>query len=168
MPRVPVQAAAQFPIRRQQDDPDRGSGKGMDDPCEFRLGRSGGAELLTRGKRPEPLTSCRLSASKQAGPVCPGFGSKTVRSVGTMGSVAYRERSAKHRASMAAGGTFSALRPRPGDAINSGTHMATSSWRGMTSSRPGSPAAGGKRYNAQQDDDRRLPPGGNPRRSRSR
>ena len=79
----------------------------------------------------------------------------------TMASGAIMERSADNRATMAAGGTAMALRQWPADAIVSGTTHSPGSWRRGTSLALRLAAAGGKRNNAQQNADRRLPPGGN-------
>ena len=85
-----------------------------------------------------------------------------------MASGAIMERSAGYRAGSAAGGTAMASRQRPADANMSGMQRLTGSERRI-SPLPGSLAAsGGKRNNAQQDANRRLPPGGNTGRRCSR
>lgn len=90
----------------------------------------------------------------------PGLGSKGSARQG-MASV-IMERSARHRAGSAAGGTAIALRqvhvqPRA-DAISG---IPSGARRRNFSPSLRSAAAGGKRYNAQQDAYRCLPPGGN-------
>lgn len=85
----------------------------------------------------------------------------------TMASSAIMERSAANRAIMAAGGTAMALRLRPADIQLPGTHVHPQRRALPRKLRPMT-AAGGKRNNAQQNADRRLPPGGNTRCRRSR
>jgi len=86
----------------------------------------------------------------------------------TMASSAIMERSASNRAIMAAGGTAMALSRRPADVQLSGTHNLPATQRRALPRKLQLAAAGGKRNNAQQDADRRLPPGGNTRCRRSR
>jgi len=90
----------------------------------------------------------------------PGLWFKKVLLV-TMASSAIMERSAANRAIMAAGGTAMALRQRPADIQLPGTHVHPHSQRRALPRKLRLTAAGGKRNNAQQDADRRLPPGGN-------
>jgi hypothetical protein len=97
----------------------------------------------------------------------PGLWFKKVLLV-TMASSAIMERSASNRAIMAAGGTAMALRQRPADIQLPGTHVHPHSQRRALPRKLRLTAAGGKRNNAQQDADRRLPPGGNTRCRRSR
>ncbi|CCV13462.1 hypothetical protein MESS4_560072 [Mesorhizobium sp. STM 4661] len=78
----------------------------------------------------------------------------------TMASSAIMERSAANRAIVAAGGTAMALKRRPADVQMSGTH-AHPQRRASPRKLQAMTAAGGKRNNAQQNADRRLPPGGN-------
>jgi hypothetical protein len=85
----------------------------------------------------------------------------------TMASSAIMERSASNRAIMAAGGTAMALKRRPADIQTSGTHTPDTQQQALPR-KLRLTAAGGKRNNAQQNADRRLPPGGNTRCRRSR
>lgn len=78
----------------------------------------------------------------------------------TMASSAIMERSAANRAIVAAGGTVMALKRRPADVQMSGTHVHPQR-RALPRKLQSMTAAGGKRNNAQQNADRRLPPGGN-------
>ena len=78
----------------------------------------------------------------------------------TMASSAIMERSASNRAIMAAGGTAMALKRRPADVKISGTHTPDTQQQALPR-KLRLTAAGGKRNNAQQNADRRLPPGGN-------
>ena len=117
---------------------------------------------------------------KENGRVCSRAGSvranKLVRSfralvqkvlLVTMASSAIMERSASNRAIMAAGGTAMALKRRPADIQTSGTHTPDMQQRALPR-KLRLMAAGGKRNNAQQNADRRLPPGGNTRCRRPR
>lgn len=89
----------------------------------------------------------------------PGFGSKVL--LVTMASSAIMERSASNRANMAAGGTAMTRRQRPADVQLSGTHIHPDTQQRALPRQLRLTAAGGKRNNAQQNADRRLPPGGN-------
>ncbi|CDX17307.1 hypothetical protein MPL3356_230138 [Mesorhizobium plurifarium] len=109
----------------------------------------------------------RLFVSKQAGPAQPGLWFKRFCWV-PMASSAIMERSASNRAIMAAGGTAIALKRRLADIQLSGMHGNTDAQRRALPRQLRLSAAGRKQNNAQQDADRRLPPGGNTRCRRSR
>ncbi|CDX38429.1 hypothetical protein MPLA_230007 [Mesorhizobium sp. ORS 3359] len=109
----------------------------------------------------------RLFVSKQAGPAEPGLWFKRFCWV-PMASSAIMERSASNRAIVAAGGTAIALKRRLADNQLSGMHTDTGAQRRALPRQLRPSAAGRKQDNAQQDADRRLPPGGNTRCRRSR
>ncbi|WP_210212424.1 hypothetical protein, partial [Mesorhizobium sp. M8A.F.Ca.ET.021.01.1.1] len=76
----------------------------------------------------------------------------------TMASSAIMETSASNRANMAAGGTAMTRRHRPADVQLSGTHSHPDTQQRALPRQLRLTAAGGKRNNAQQNADRRLPP----------
>jgi hypothetical protein len=80
----------------------------------------------------------------------------------TKASSAIMERSASNRAIVAAGGTDMALKRPPADVQISGTHIADTQRQALPR-RLRLMAAARKLDNAQQNADRRLPPGGNTR-----
>jgi hypothetical protein len=113
----------------------------------------------TSRKRPERQTRAgSVRAKSWSG--FPGFGQMVPQGY-AMASGAIMERSAGYRAGSAAGGTAMASRQRPADVNMSGMRRFTD--LGRLVSPPPAPlaASGGKRNNAQQDANRRLPPGGN-------
>jgi hypothetical protein len=90
----------------------------------------------------------------------PGLGSKGSARQGMASAI--MERSARHRAGSAAGGTAMALRQADNQPRADAISGIPSGARRRSFSLPlRSAAAGGKRYNAQQNAYRRLPPGGN-------
>ena len=135
----------------------RPSDNGKDDPWNFvrALRWHGALDAKQYGRKTKDPR--RLFASKQAGPAAPGLGSKgSAREA--MASSALMERSAIHRAYLAAGGTAMGRNEAPADTF-SGIPLRIRP--GLFSLSLRSMAAGGKRHNAQQDAHRHLPPGGN-------
>ena len=121
---------------------------------------------LRRRKRPGPCPApAPHGATSWSGSSGPWF--RKVRLV-TMASGATMQRSAFNRAGSAAGGTGMAPSPRRADTQSSGTGTTPCARRRVFPSASRLPVAGRKHDNAQQNADRRLPPGGNTRRCRSR
>ena len=167
MPGPPPAAAPKGLVRRQEKAPIATCDGGKVGPYGFRQGAPVARSPCRKQIRPEDEGSAPALREQISWSGHPGLGSKGSARQGMASAI--MERSARHRAGSAAGGTAMTLghahvQPRA-DAISG---IPTGERRRSFSPALRSAAAGGKRYNAQQNACRRLPPGGNQGCRRSR
>ena len=163
----PLGRCSQRLIKRHETAPIATCDGGKVGPCGFRRGAPVARGPCRKQIRPEDEGSVPALREQISWSGLPGLGSKGSARQGMASAI--MERSARHRAGSAAGGTAMTLRhahcqPRA-DAISG---IPTGARRRSFSPALRSAAAGGKRYNAQQNACRRLPPGGNQGCRRSR